>query len=130
MLEEGYYVAAFVATYVFFVIVAREIAKKKGLDPTPYFALAIVLTPLVGIIAALVAKPRAEALEQQRLASGIERKCPFCAELVKAEAKVCRFCGKDLPPMESAAPPTIGPRFRSPEEYRAWKAKRGGGESK
>jgi hypothetical protein len=25
------------------------------------------------------------------------RKCPFCAEMVKKEAKVCRFCQRDLP---------------------------------
>ena len=25
-----------------------------------------------------------------------EKKCPFCAEFVKAEAKVCRFCGRDV----------------------------------
>jgi len=27
------------------------------------------------------------------------RDCPFCAEKVKAQAKVCRFCGRDLPPL-------------------------------
>ena len=26
-----------------------------------------------------------------------ERKCPFCAELVKHEAVVCRYCGRELP---------------------------------
>jgi uncharacterized membrane protein YdbT with pleckstrin-like domain len=26
------------------------------------------------------------------------RICPFCAETVKAQAKVCRYCGRDLPP--------------------------------
>lgn len=32
------------------------------------------------------------------------RKCPFCAEFVKTEAVICRFCQKDLPPIPEIAP--------------------------
>jgi hypothetical protein len=124
--ENVYTTLAFVAAYVFFVWVARKIAVDKGLDPTPYFALAIFLTPLVGIIAAIVAKPNAAKVDAQRLASGTERKCPFCAELIKVEAKVCRFCGRELSPLDSVPrPPQNTPTpadFKSRDEYLAWKA--------
>jgi hypothetical protein len=38
------------------------------------------------------------------------RKCPFCAEQVKAEAIVCRFCHKDLPLLEAAKNEAIATR--------------------
>jgi hypothetical protein len=28
------------------------------------------------------------------------RECPFCAELIKEKAKICRFCGKEVIPSE------------------------------
>jgi hypothetical protein len=36
------------------------------------------------------------------------RKCPFCAEEVKSEASVCRFCSRDLPALPALpALPTL-----------------------
>lgn len=31
------------------------------------------------------------------------RKCPFCAETIKAEAVVCRFCSRDIAPVQAIA---------------------------
>jgi len=32
------------------------------------------------------------------------KKCPHCAEWVKADAKVCKYCGRDIPPPPAARP--------------------------
>ncbi len=34
-------------------------------------------------------------LKETAMAIG-RTKCPFCAEVIRVEAKVCRFCGRDL----------------------------------
>src|SRR5262245_24124597 len=42
------------------------------------------------------------------------RKCPFCAEEVKSEATVCRFCSRDLPalPSKPSKRPSVGSQGR------------------
>lgn len=41
-------------------------------------------------------KPEATQVQTARVQAGDSRKCPHCAELIKVEAKVCRFCGRDV----------------------------------
>ncbi len=81
-------------------ILAGVIAAGKGRSGLGFFLLAVFLSPLIGLIAALCVRPR-EVLDAQRArASGVYggwRRCPHCAEAVRIEARVCRYCGNDLP---------------------------------
>lgn len=45
------------------------------------------------------------------LNSGKLRKCPFCAELVKLEAVVCKHCGHKLPPSQPSLKTTTKRRL-------------------
>lgn len=77
-------------------VLAGVIAANKGRSGIGFFFLAAILSPLIGIIAALVAKPNTERVEQKELDRGSSRKCPSCAELIKYEAKVCKHCGREF----------------------------------
>jgi len=50
-------------------------------------------------------KARTNADKEAKIAASV-KSCPFCAETVKVEAVVCRYCGRDLPdpvPQQRAA---------------------------
>lgn len=82
--------------WIIFSCVAAAIAHNKGNSVAAAVLISILLSPLIGIIVALVQKRNEAVLETQRLQSGASRKCPFCAELIKKEARVCRYCGRDF----------------------------------
>lgn len=62
-------------------------------------ALFIVALPM-----AIIAKP-----DEDRVAERTDtRKCPHCAEFIKREAKVCRYCSRDVPVAPVARKPWVG----------------------
>jgi hypothetical protein len=80
-------------------IVVGVIAGSRGRNGFGWFLLAVVISPLLaGILAIALPSPQTQ---REQLHKWNSRKCPFCAELVKNEAIVCKHCGRDLPELPS-----------------------------
>lgn len=48
---------------------------------------------------AMGAEDRSSRLHGLGVDQRAERECPFCAERILVKARVCRFCGRDVPPL-------------------------------
>jgi len=88
----GYYTIALVLYVMVFGLVGWVIGERKG-RPEAGFLFGALLGPIGWLIVAV--GPDVKAAE----ATTRLKKCPFCAELVQPEAKVCKHCGKDIAPV-------------------------------
>ena len=52
--------------------------------------------PFFSIPFAAIAQPSLIGIEKRGIMDGTHKKCPQCAEVVKAEAVKCRFCHSTL----------------------------------
>lgn len=93
-----YILFAFVIAYC-----GRNIAIKKGRNYHAWFWICLLFPPAVLLLLTLgqnMEKLEARMQEEKRQFNMQHRKCPFCAEYIKREAKVCKHCGRDVPPLE------------------------------
>lgn len=83
-----------VVMWLLLSICAGMVARNKGRSFFGFFLLSLLLSPLIGIIFALVMSKNQKKLDETALQHG-HKKCPKCAEIIKAEAVVCKHCGNE-----------------------------------
>jgi hypothetical protein len=83
-MDEPTAIISFLILYLVLCGLVAFYASKRGVSGAGIFFVSLFFSPLIGVIVAAVSKPTNQP-------SGT-KKCPDCAETVKVEAAVCRFC--------------------------------------
>ncbi|MBA7538703.1 hypothetical protein ES705_30980 [subsurface metagenome] len=77
-------------------LIPAAIAKNKGYNFFLWWFFGASLF-IVALPWAIIMKPNQTIVERENM-KDIMQKCPECAEIVKREARVCRFCGYEFYP--------------------------------
>ena len=81
---------------IFSILVGIFAYNRKGQSGILLFILSLLLSPLIGFLIAIAMPTNQKRIESRKLLQPDVKKCDQCAEIVKAEAKICKHCGHSL----------------------------------
>lgn len=88
------FIQFFLFGHLILAFVAGFVANSKGRNSIGYFFLSLFFSFLIAIIV-LLAVPNLKGNYNQP-----SRSCPHCAEMILAQARVCKHCSREVEPLE------------------------------
>ena len=79
---------------LFFALLSMTIASERGGSGTGGFIVGALFGPFGAIVAWWLGDEESRELAQ--IENGQRKHCPACAELARAQAKICGHCGHDF----------------------------------
>jgi len=75
-------------------LIPASIARSKGRGFGGWWIYGAALF-IIALPHALLIKADQGSLDKEKLSDGM-KKCPHCAEIIRGEAKICRYCSREV----------------------------------
>ena len=85
-----------VLAWVVFSYLCGKYGEKKGLSFTKFFWISLLISPVIGFIWCAISMEDMDMVEDKKIITKQSKRCPYCKELIKVGASICKHCQKDL----------------------------------